>query len=84
MKLSISLPDDLVAKMDEVADANFLTRSGFIAMCCTAYINQMYAVEAVANMSKVLEQMASKGVSDEAMSELEKLQYTAQLLLKNK
>jgi len=28
--------------------------------------------------------MASKGVSDEAMSELEKLQYTAQLLLKNK
>lgn len=82
MKLSISLPDELVSKMDEIADANFLTRSGFIAMCCTSYINQMYAVEAVANMSKVLEQMVSKGVTPEAMAELEKLQLTAQLLLK--
>lgn len=84
MKLSISLPDELVAKIDEVADSNFMTRSGLIAMCCTTYINQMSALEAINNMSKVLENMASQGASDEAMAELEKLQYTAQLLLKTK
>ena len=58
-KLNVTIREDLLARMDDYADENGMTRSGLIAMAVTQYLN---AVEAMPSVNKLLNAMAA--VSD--------------------
>lgn len=55
-KLSITLREDLLQRMDDYADDNAMTRSGLIAVAVTQYLN---AVEAMPSVNKLLNSMAA-------------------------
>lgn len=80
-KLNITLREDLLARMDDYAKANAMTRSGLIAIAVTQYLN---AVEAMPSLNKLLASMAAvaegtvKGelIPSEASAKLEEIQRT--------
>lgn len=65
MKVNITLNDDLLEKIDKKADEMFMTRSGFVAMCCTKELQNMEAVEMLGQMTVAFKAIAAKGTLDE-------------------
>lgn len=86
-KLSVTIREDLLDRMDEYADENGMTRSGLIAIAVTQYLN---AVEAMPSVNKLLSAMAavSDGVlkgemtPDEANARMDAIQVTYEQLTK--
>ena len=65
MKLSISLSDELVHKIDDYADDCGMSRSGFISQSCKQYIQQLEVTQCLKSMSNAMQRIASTGVVDE-------------------
>lgn len=40
-RINITLDEDLLSRIDDYADSNSLTRSGFIALACSQYLDAM-------------------------------------------
>lgn len=55
-KISISVREDLLERIDVYADNNGMTRSGLISLACSQYLN---AVEAMPSVNKLLNAMAA-------------------------
>lgn len=72
MKLQISLDDKLVSRIDNYADTNYMSRSGFISLACTNYLNQVDVIMLVKDMSLAMRKIADTGTVDaETMEKLE-------------
>lgn len=81
MKISISLPDELVQKIDECADDGGMTRSGFISLSCKQYIQQLEITQCLKSMSNAMNRIASTGVVDEdTQKELERFTQLADFI----
>lgn len=65
MKLSISLNDELVSKVDEIAKSNYMTRSGFISTATVNYLNQLQVVEKFNEMNRIMTKLYEKGMLEE-------------------
>jgi len=65
MKLSISLNDELVAKVDEIAKSNYMTRSGLISVATLNYLNQLQVAEKMSDMNRIMTKLVEKGMLDE-------------------
>jgi metal-responsive CopG/Arc/MetJ family transcriptional regulator len=81
MKISISLSDDLVNKIDEYADNGGMTRSGFIGQSCKFYIQQLEVTQCLKSMSNAMNRIAATGVVDEkTQKELEQFTQLASFI----
>lgn len=81
MKISISLSDDLVNKIDAYADEGGMTRSGFIGQSCKLYIQQLEVTQCLKSMSNAMNRIASTGVVDEkTQKELERFTQLADFI----
>ena len=81
MKISISLSDDLVNKIDAYADEGGMTRSGFISQSCKLYIQQLEVTQCLKSMSNAMNRIASTGVVDEkTQKELERFTQLADFI----
>jgi metal-responsive CopG/Arc/MetJ family transcriptional regulator len=56
MRLSISINDDLVQKIDEYAKSKYMSRSAFLALAADTYINQSNVMENLPALMKLYEQ----------------------------
>lgn len=65
MKVNITLNDDLLEKIDKKADEMFMSRSGFVALCCTEKLQNMEAIEMLGQMTAAFKSIALKGTVDE-------------------
>lgn len=75
MKLSISIKDELVERIDKYADENFMSRSGFISLACTQYLNSQELVGLMRDLSKTMNRIADVGKIDhETAEELERIE----------
>lgn len=84
MRLSISIKDELVERMDNYADENFMSRSGFISLACTQYLNSQELVGLMRDMSKTLNRIADAGKIDhETAEELERIEDIVSMLSGN-
>lgn len=76
-KINISIDDQLLNTIDEVADESYISRSGLISLALVQYVNQSKVVNALDNMSKAFTVIAQKNVVDaetlQKLSELETL-----------
>lgn len=75
MKLSISMADDLLKRVDDFADANGMTRSGLISVALRTYMNSM---EAAPSVSQLLKELAAFGLNGGSGLSDEEKQLTLQ------
>lgn len=74
-KINISIDDELLDKIDTLADENFTSRSGFISMGMTEFVKGKELVSAICGMSLSLAKIAAEGkVDEETQKELESFQ----------
>lgn len=73
MKLSISLDDNLVKRIDSFASGNSISRSGFLAMAATQYINQMQALSSMPDFVQLMKTAAANGMTS-SKDDTEKLE----------
>lgn len=71
MKVQVSLDDKLVERIDNYADANYMSRSGLISFACTQFLNQTDMVLVIKDMSLAMRKIADQGeVDTEVMEKL--------------
>lgn len=83
-KITISLSDGLLQNMDQYAKDNFMTRSGFISMCCSQFLQsiemQRIIVSISSSMQKLADAAESGSIDGATMKEFERFQSLSQLL----
>ena len=81
MKVTITLDDELMHKIDSYADENYTSRSGYIAAAVNQYIIQHEVVMALKGLSVAMNKIADTGKVDEkTKSELEDFERIANLM----
>lgn len=75
MKVQVSLDDNLVSRIDNYADANYMSRSGLISLATSQYLNSVEMIMMVKDMSLAMRKIADTGtLDDETMNKLEDLE----------
>ena len=64
MKVNVTLDDKLMERVDDYAESNYMSRSGFISFACTQYLNQADTIRAVKEIALVLQKVADEGILD--------------------
>lgn len=81
MKVNITIPDDLLTRIDEYADENYMSRSGFLANSATQVLNSNDLVKAIQTMSFAIAKIAETGeIDEETLKQLEDFQRFANLI----
>lgn len=81
MKVQITLDDNLVARLDEYAEDNYLSRSGCISLALTQYLNQQDVTKAIKDLAFSMRKIADTGkISAEQMEQLEDMERLAKML----
>ena len=84
-KITISMDDKLVEKLNNYADANYITRSGLISIAVKEYMLQKEAIYAIKKLSSTMERIAESNTIDEqSKKELEGFTAFANILYKNR
>lgn len=85
-KVAISVSDELLMSMDSYAKDNYMTRSGFVSMCCNQFLQAKELQRVIGSMADSMERMAAAaeaGSIDEAtLKEFEQCQLLAQTITK--
>lgn len=81
MKVGITLDDKLLERIDEYADANYMSRSGLLSLAVTNYLNAADVSQAIKNMSLAMRKIADTGkVDHDVMEQLEDFERLAKML----
>lgn len=82
MKLSISMPDELLDRLDTYADANFMTRSGAITLMVNSYLDSREASKTLVAMTEFLKDLKVSGrpISEEDAKQIEFLEFLSEQL----
>lgn len=81
MKMQISLDDELVKRIENYADTNYMSRSGFISLACTQYLATAEVVSAVKTLSLAMQKIADNGkIDSETLEQLEDYKRLADML----
>lgn len=82
MKVNITLDDDLMQRVDAYADENYMSRSGFISLACTQYLNSADVTKAIKEMALSMRKIADTGkVDHETMEQLEDFERLSRMLI---
>lgn len=80
-KVNISLDDELLEKIDALADESYTSRSGFISMGMTDFIKSKEIVSAITKMGNAMERIAvSNEIDEDTQKELAQIQAVIGLL----
>lgn len=81
MKLQISLDDELVARIDNCADQNYMSRSGFISQACVQLLNQTELVSSINRLSYAVQKVAETGtLDDETRQQLREFEVMVKIM----
>lgn len=69
MKVQISIDNELAVRIDNYAEKNYLSRSGFISLACTQYLAQNEAMQAVKEIALAIRKIADTGSIDSETEE---------------
>lgn len=80
MKVNITLDDELMQRLDNFADKNYMSRSGLVSLAVTQYLNSNEMILAVKDMALCMRKIADTGVIDhETMEQLEDFERFAKM-----
>ena len=81
MKLQISLDDELVSRIDNCADRNYMTRSGFISQACVQFLNQNELVSSINRISYAgLKAAENNEIDEDTRRQLEEFQIMVKVM----
>ena len=81
MKVNISLDDKLVERIDNYADANYMSRSGLISFATSQYLNQADVMLMIKDMSLAMRKIADQGTLDhETIEQLEDFERLCKMM----
>lgn len=81
MKMSISMPDELLKKLDDYADENYMTRSGAISMMVNNYLDSREITKNLQAMTDILRNISSgTGTTADEEKALEVMEYLAKFM----
>ena len=84
MKINMTINDELLKRVDDYAKANYLSRSGFLAICATQYLNAAELTASINSMALCFRQIAETGsLSDEQMKQLKDFEVLSRILSEN-
>lgn len=84
MKINITIPDELLERLDTYCENNYLKRSTVIQLGVAQFINQREAVQALSSMSMTLRKIADEGkIDDDTQRELADFERVCQLIGKS-
>lgn len=82
MKVNITLDDELVQRVDNYADRNYMSRSGLISLALTQYLNQQELVLAIKDVSLAIRKVADSGKMDhETVEQFEDFERLAKMYI---
>lgn len=81
MKVQVSLDEKLVERIDNYADANYMSRSGLISFATSQYLNQTDVMLMVKDMALTMRKIAEKGTVDhDTMEQLEDFERLCKMI----
>lgn len=84
-KVMISVDDNLLERIDSVADSNYMSRSGLISIACSQFINSAEAINAIRNISVCVQKIADNGTIDhDTIEQLEDFERVCKVLMGTK
>lgn len=82
MKINITLNDDLLSRIDQYADSNYMSRSGLISLATTQFLNAADVTTAIKDMALCMRKIADNGTVDhETMEQLEDFERLSKMLV---
>lgn len=82
MKVNITIDDDLLKRVDNFADKNYMSRSGLLSLAVTQYLNTNEAVFAVRDMAYAMRKIADTGdIDDDTREKLEDFERMSKMFL---
>lgn len=82
-KINISIDDELLSKIDKLADENYTSRSGYISMCMAQQVNAKEVISSMSDLSISISKIADTGIVDEkTIKELENFQSITNAFLR--
>lgn len=84
-KVQISIDDDLLLKVDRLADTMYMSRSGFISQACAQVLNANLVMMAITDVSLALKKIADSGqLTDDDRQQLDDFERVVKLVTGSK
>ena len=81
MKVTMNVPDDLLARADDFAKANFQTRTGLFCFAVRQFLTSQQLPTVLESMNAAMQKIASTGqIDDETREALDKFEAFAQMI----
>ena len=82
MKINVSLDDKLIERIDHYVENYYMSRSSFVSLACTQFLNQSEVVFAIKDLSLAMQKIAKdKKIDDESLERLEDFERISRMLL---
>lgn len=82
MKIGITLDDNLVDRMDEYANANYMSRSGLISLSVSQFLNAAEVTKSISDIALCMRKIADTGtIDEETRRELEDFERLSKMLV---
>ena len=82
LKVNITLDEELLRRIEDYAEENYMNRSSVISLATTQFLNAADVTAAIKNMSLAMRTIADKGeVDPESMKQLEDFERLSRMLV---
>lgn len=81
MKVNVTLDDELMKRVDDYADRNYMSRSGLLSIAVTQYLNTNEMILAISDMALSMRKIAETGkVDHETLEQLEDFERLVKMM----
>lgn len=84
MRVNMTLNDELLARIDNYAKSNYMSRSSVVSFACNQFLMANELQSLYVDLKRALQTIASKEtITDEQLKELEKFENLCDFMTKN-
>ena len=84
MRVNFNVPDELIARLDEYAKENYISRSAVMCQACDNFLMAKQAKQLFAQMTQTMKVIAEKGeIDEETQKQLDEFERVASLFSGN-
>lgn len=84
VKINITLDEELMRRVDDYAEENYLNRSSLISLATTQFLNSAEVAKAIRDLALAIRKIADTGsLDDDTRNQLEDFERLARLLSGN-
>lgn len=82
IKVNITLDEELMRRVDEYAEENYLNRSSLVSLATTQFLNAADVTKAIKDMAFAMRKIADNGeIDDETKRDLEDFERLSRMLV---